>query len=330
MPNTSKLIDFIYYNIDQSVEKSGNNLRKLISKIDSTNENWININDLKNTDLIDQVGRYFALHPLTIEDVLSINHLPKCEDNDNNIFFTLKRLKFDKYLALVEDDHISFIIGQHYLISFQENKENLFNAIVERIHAGLGRVRKQESDYLFYLLIDTVVDENMKIIEDFSETIEWLEDQIIEHPAHDYTKDIHRLKKQLPLIRKALLPLRDAISKLMKIDSGIIRRDTIFYLQDVYDHTVHAIELYQAARDSLTSLIDLNMANMSNYMNRIMKTLTLVATIFIPLTFIVGIYGMNFSYMPELEWRWGYFVILGIMAVIALIMLIFMRLRRWL
>ncbi len=322
-------VNLIKYNKQESTPFDSENLNEIFSQIEPDKVNWININNLHDVSIIEQLGVKFDLHNLVLEDVLNTEHLPKIENFDDYIFFTLKMLVVNSEDKHIEHEHLSFIIGKNYILSFQEKKGDIFNLIRERIFEGKGKARIRKSDFLFYLLIDKIVDNYFVVIENIREKIENLEDELINNPSGNLINEIHAQKKQLVFIQKSIFPLREALHRLMKEESKLIHKTTLTYLNDVYDHVLHLIEVYNSSREMTKSLIDLNLSNMNTNMNNVMKTLTVVASIFIPLTFLAGIYGMNFEYMPELKLQWAYPVLLIIMVVIGLGMFVYMKRKKW-
>jgi len=322
-------VNLIKYNEKESTSFDSENTDEIFSQIETGKVNWININSLYDVSIIEQLGVQFDLHNLVLEDVLNTEHLPKVEDFDDYIFFTLKMLFVDSEDKHIEHEHLSFIIGKNYLLSFQERKGDIFNLVRERIFEGKGKARIRKSDYLFYLLIDKIVDNYFVVIENVREKIENIEDELINNPSGNLISEIHEQKRQLVFIQKSIFPLREALNRLIKEESKLIHKATLTYLNDVYDHVLHLIEVYNSSREMTMSLIDFNMSNMNTNMNNVMKTLTVVASIFIPLTFLAGIYGMNFEYMPELKLKWAYPALLITMAVIGLSMFFYMKRKKW-
>lgn len=300
----------------------------ILSNVEQEKVNWINTDSLHDITAIEKLGAHFNIHNLVLEDILNTEHLPKFENFDDYIFFTLKMLKISDDNT-ISAENVNFIIGKDYLLSFQEKRGDLFNPVRERIREGKGKARVRKSDYLFYLLADKVVDYYFVVLETIRENIENIEDELINNPNKNLINDIHALKRLFVYVQRSIFPLREALNKLMKEESVLIQKSTITYLNDIYDHVLHLIDVYNSSRDMIMSLVELNMSNMNTSMNNIMKTLTVVASIFIPLTFMAGVYGMNFEFMPELTWKWAYPGLLIIMAAIGIGMYLFMKRKKW-
>lgn len=291
---------------------------------------WINLNGLNHVSQIEKLGQHYELHPLVLEDIVNISQRPKIDDYDNYIFFVLKMLYYDKNNTIVSEQ-ISFVLGKNYVISFQEAEGDVFNTVRDRIKSAKGRVRQMQADYLLYVLIDAIVDNYFIIIETLASKIEDLESEIFDGEVDDDTgKRIQNLKREILRVRRAMLPLREVLNKIEKNETKHIQKKTITYFKDVYDHLVQILEQLEIYREMIWSLMDMYMTKISNKMNEIMKVLTIMASIFIPLTFIVGVYGMNFQNMPELQSHNGYFIVWVVMIVIFLGMLYYFKRKKWL
>lgn len=288
---------------------------------------WINIHGLHDTRIVEAIGRHFNLHPLTLEDVMNANQRPKVEDFSSYIFVVLKMLYPLKEQIITEQ--VSIIFGKNYIISFQEDGADVFNPVREQIRTNKGRLRKMGPDYLGYALIDNIVDNYFGILEKLGEAIEVIEERLTDNPLPASLHAIHRMRRQMVMLRKSVWPLREVISHLHREDSELITAQTSLYLRDVYDHTIQVIDGVETFRDILSGMLDLYLSSVSNRLNQIMKVLTIIATIFMPLTFIVGLYGMNFKYMPELRQWWGYPAVLILMIVIAGWMLRYFKKKKW-
>jgi magnesium transporter len=289
--------------------------------------NWINIDGLFNQDIIEKIQEKFNLHSLLIDDVLS-DQRPKSEEFDDYLFFSLKMLYRIDGMHF-DYEQISFVLGKNFLISFQEKKGDLFDGFRERIRLDQGRVRKRQADYLLYRLIDIIVDSYYNVLDKIGDIIEEMEETVYENPSTDSFQKIQKLKKELIYVRKVLHPLRDALSRLIKGESEFLRDDNNHFFADVYDHVIHLIDSLDTYKDFTSSLLDIHINAMNNKLNEVIKVLTVISTIFIPLTFIVGVYGMNFKFMPELDWKYGYYGVWGIMILIMAGMLGFFRYKKW-
>ena len=291
---------------------------------------WLNIDGIHDLTMIEQIGQCFGIHPLTQEDIVNTGQRPKVEEFDDYLFLVLKMLRYDETKEIIVAEQVSVILGSNWLISFQEMQGDVFDPVRERLRRGKGRIRIAGSDYLAYTLIDAVVDHYFHILEKIGLKIENLEERITDSPQQKRLHLIHFLKREVIFLRKQIWPLREMVNHLAKEDSPLIRETTHIFLGDVYDHVVQCLDTIESYRDLLTSMLDLYLSMVSNRMNEVMKVLTIIATIFIPVTFVAGIYGMNFKYMPELEWRWGYAMAWGLMLAIVGGLLIYFKRKKWL
>jgi len=291
---------------------------------------WINVDGLHQVEILEKLGEGFGLHPLVLEDILNTDQRPKMEDYGDYIYIVLKLLYHNNKSNEIAAEQISLILGSNFVISFQEKEGDVFNPIRERIRNGKGRMRKMGADYLAYALLDSVVDNYFIILEKLGEKIEFLEEELVTNPTPKTLHELHHLKREMIFLRKSVWPLREVISGLERGESPLIKGTTGIYLRDVYDHTIQVIDTVETFRDMLSGMLDIYLSSISNRLNAVMKVLTIIATIFMPLTFIAGIYGMNFQYMPELEWRLGYPMVLFIMLAIGVFMLISFRRKKWL
>jgi len=296
---------------------------------ESKSISWINIDGLHDVNLIEKLGKNFNLHPLLLEDILNTHHRPKAEEFDNYTFVTLKMLGIGKDRKSIITEQVSFVLGDDWLISFQERQGDVFDFIRDRLRGNMGNIRKLGSDYLMYRLIDTIVDNYFFVTEHYSDIIEKIEDQVLKNPQPDTLLKIQQLKKQLITIRKAVNPLREAISILEK-NTKSFKQGTKRYLRDVYEHIIQANETIESQKDSLSNIMDLYHTGVSNRMNEVMKILTIISTIFIPLTFLAGIYGMNFEIIPELKWKYGYPMFWGVMIIIFIVLVLYFKRKKWL
>jgi len=291
---------------------------------------WINVDGIHQVEVIEKIGKCFGLHPLLLEDILNTGHRPKMEDFGDHIYIILKMLFFNSNSNNVVTEQVSLILGPNYVLSFQEREGEVFNSLKERIRSGLGRTRKMGADYLFYALLDSIVDNYFVVLEKLGEKIEFLEERVVTNPSPATLKLIHNLKTGMIILSKSVWPLREVISGLERGESLLIKESTGIYLRDVYDHTIQVIDTIETYRDMITGMLDIYLSSVNNRISEVMKVLTIITTIFIPLTFIAGVYGMNFKYMPELEWRWGYPVVLSMMIIIGILMGVYFKRRKWL
>jgi len=323
-------ITIIDYDEGQFQEKEVKTIEECFPFKEKPTVTWINIAGLHQVDIIEKLGNHFDLHPLLLEDIVNTEQRPKMEDFGEYLFFVFKMLKYYETEKEIQGDQVSLVLGSNFVISFQESEKDVFNPIRERIRNDKGRIRKRGPDYLTYSLIDTIVDTYFVILENVGEMIGDIETELVTNPTLETLQAIHQLKREMIMLRKSVWPLREVISRLERIESPLIQETTAIYLRDVYDHTIQVIDTIETFRDMLSGMLDMYLSSISNKMNEIMKVLTIIATIFIPLTFIAGIYGMNFMYMPELEWRWGYPIIWLTIVAISVSMLIYFRRKQWL
>jgi len=295
---------------------------------DTETVTWINVDGLGNTKIIEELGECFTIHPLILEDILNTDQRPKMEDLESYIYLNMKMLSYVDAEKDVKVEHVSMLIGHNFLISFQEDVGDLFDPVRERIRKD-GRIRKFGPDYLAYALIDGIVDNYFVVMEKIEEKVEDLEEELVLHPSQQSLHRISKLKKDMIFLRKSVWPLREMINSLEHSESPLIKDTTAIYLRDVYDHTIQVIDTLETLRDMVSGMLDIYLSGLSYRMNEIMKVLTLIATIFIPLTFVAGVYGMNFRYMPELAWEYGYFTVWGVMIAMVVLMLIYFRKRQW-
>jgi magnesium transporter len=323
------LISLLSYDPEYISSISSNSIEDILIKYDKDRINWINIDALYNIDIIDKIGQYFNLHSLILEDILNTEHHPKIDFEDDYIFITMKMLSLDRKNEVIDNEHVSFILGENYIISFQEKSGDVFDPIRKRLENGKGKARKRKADYLLYLLMDSIVDNYYHIFDYIYDKIEDLEESIYYNPKSENFEKIIFYKKQLIYLRKSIFPLESVLREITDEDINVIETEHNKFFSDIYDHLKSIMQDLEIMREVLTGLIDLYMSSLSNKMNNIMKTLTVVAAIFIPLTFLAGVYGMNFKYMPELEWHWGYPLILIIMACLGIGMFFLMKYKKW-
>ncbi len=291
---------------------------------------WINVDGIHDIAMMERIGHLFHIHPLTLEDVLNTTLRPKVEAFDDYLFVVVKMFRFQEAEERIVSEQISLVLGKNVLISFQEAAGDVFEPVRERIRRGGGRIRSAGCDYLAYALIDTIVDNYFLILEKLGEGLETLEASIDDNPDGAMLETIHTIRRELISLRRQVWPLREIISHFTKADVTFISETTALYMRDVYDHTVQTIDTIESFRDTLSGLQDLYLSIISNRMNEVMKVLTIIATIFIPLSFLAGVYGMNFKHMPELEWRWGYPLFWLVIVVAVAGMFVFFKRKDWL
>jgi len=291
---------------------------------------WINIDGLHEIDIIEKVGQHFNIHPLVLEDIINTGQRPKTEEFEDVIFVVLKMLHYNAKSEKIESEQFSLVLGPNFLISFQEIQGDIFKTVRERIRKPKTRIRKAGCDYLAYALIDAIVDHYFVILEALGDKMEDLEAELLDDPTRNTVEIIHEMKQEMIYMRKHIWPIREIINGLVKSESSLIQEQMHVYFRDVYDHTIQVIDTIESYRDILAGMLDIYLSTVSNRMNEVMKVLTIIATIFIPITFIAGVYGMNFKFMPELEWRGGYFMVWGIVIVVVGIMIGFFKKKQWL
>jgi magnesium transporter len=304
-------------------------LQKIQAGVKQERVNWINFDSLHNTNLIEEAGNVFKIHNLLLEDILDISHQPKVEEYEEFLFFTLKMLEISKDGNDYKFDHISFVVGKNYLLSFQEFKGDPFDPIRERINSNKSKARSRDAGYLFVLLLDAIVDQYFIMLDKINNAVAQIEIELFENPSESIVNKIIRQKKELNILMENIIPVAEGLKSFRIDDSDFISNDYINYFNDVKDHLKQISDNIHNQRESLTSLMEFYLIRISNQMNEVMKTLTIIATLFIPLTFIVGIYGMNFHYMPELSWKWSYPLLMAIMFVGGIGWYIYMRRRKW-
>ena len=323
-------ITTIDYDEKRFEEKKVKKVEECLPFKDKPTVTWINIDGIHQVDIIESIGKHFGVHPLVLEDIVNTGQRPKMDDFVNYIFVVLKMIYYDENDDEIKTEQVSLLISQNFVISFQEREGDIFNPIRERIRSSKGRIRKMGAAYLAYALIDSVVDNYFVILEKFGEKLDGIEEELLTNPTPETLQAIHSLKKDMTFLRKSVWPLREVIGGLERGESKLIQESTQIYFRDVYDHTIQVMDAIETARDMLSGMLDIYLSSISNRMNEVMKVLTIIATIFMPLTFIAGIYGMNFQNMPELGWRWGYFAVLLVMVAIGISMLVYFKRKKWL
>ena len=325
-PVKIKLIDYSEENFQ---EKQLKDIKESFPFKTSPTVTWINIDGIQNVELLEQLGIHFDLHPLVLEDILNTTQRPKFEDFEKYIYIVLKMLTYDDQQEKIHSEQVSLILGNGCVISFQEAVGDVFENIRDRIRNAKGRIRKMSAGYLVYALMDAVVDNYFIVLEKFGEKIEGMEEKLITDPDEQMLLSIHAMKRELITMRKSVWPLRELVSNLQRSESELISDSIEIFFRDVYDHTIQIIDTLESYRDMVSGMLDIYLSILSNKMNVVMKVLTIIATIFIPLTFIAGIYGMNFEFMPELKIRWAYPAVWFVMLIVAMIMVLYFKSKKW-
>ena len=324
-------ISLIQYSENLFTEKPLESLEQCMEAVKGhAGISWVNIVGVHDVALIEKSGEFFGIHPLVLEDIVNTEQRPKMEEHDNFLFFSLKMLSLSGKENYIGVEQVSMLLGKGLLITFQESPGDVFEPLRDRIRQGKGRIRKQKADYLAYALIDAIVDNYFAILERVGEDIEDLEVLLLKNSGNQAVRRIHMLKRQMLLVRRAVWPMRELVNNFEKSESVWLEKSTRIFLRDVYDHTIQIIDSVEVSREIISGLLDIHLSSLSNKTNEVMKVLTIMATIFIPLTFIAGVYGMNFENMPELGWRWGYLAVMIFMFLAAMGMLWFFRRKKWL
>lgn len=323
-------ISLIEYNQAEYAEATHDEIVSSIEARDPKKTSWLNIDGLHDTDLIAAAGAHFNLHPLLLEDVLNTDHRPKVEEFDDHLFVSLKMISVDKEKNEIVSEQISLILGEGWLITFQEQEGDVFNEIRLRLREGKGLLREKNADYLLYRVIDTIVDHYFFVIEHIADVGEELEKSVLERSDKAMLQQIQHLKKELMDLKRAIFPLRDVVSSLLKNETPLIEKSTLRYFRDVYEHIIQINDSLDSSRESAANIMDLYLSGVNNKMNEVMKVLTMISTIFIPLSFVVGLYGMNFDNIPELHYQNGYYGVWAFFIVVVAGMLFFFKRKKWL
>jgi magnesium transporter len=327
------ILDIIVYSSDSSRETRGVPLQECLPSLDLGHDGasvtWLNVNGIHDVGLVEALGEHFGLHPMTIEDIVNTAQRPKWDVFSNYGMLALKMLDMDANKENVRIEHVSLILGASWVISFLEDEGDVFESVRQAIRTNAGRLRRMGADYLLFCLVDAVVDHYFLVVEHIGDKVEILDDHLLVDPHQDDIRVLHRFKRDLLTLRRAVWPLREVLSAVSKEESPLLHSETKVFWRDLYDHCIQVIDIVETARDTLASMHDTYLSSISNRMNEVMKVLTIFSTIFMPITFIAGVYGMNFQYMPELAWKPAYFITLAVMAMIAISMALYFRHRRW-
>ncbi len=331
--NLSKSTDSSYQNLivytdTQSEVFESINLSEIQKRIQKNKINWIHLNTQRNIETVNNIGYLFNFHPLLLEDIINIESLPKIEYYNDHLVFTLKMISIDKNKE-IRFEHLSIVLGNYYLLTIQENAGDFYNQVKERSLNYKDRIEKNGIDFLFYIIIDMIVDKYFNVMEYFRDQLDEIEDLLVENPELNYIHRLHELRKKIVSVRKFVFSLLESIQNMISDEPAQISENNSKYFNDIKDHLHYNFQLIESFKEDQRGLVELNQSHQSNNMTRVMKTLTIVTSIFIPLTFIVGLYGMNFKYMPELSWKWGYFGVLGFMVFVSLVMIWYMKRKKW-
>jgi magnesium transporter len=322
-------IEVIEYDAAQLEKRELSSLAQCPIDPPSGKVRWINVDGISDVEVLREFGNCYGIHPLVLEDILAADQRPKAEDYGDYLYVVLKMIGMEG--EEIRSEQVSIVLGRNYLISFQEGLAgDLFGPVRVRLDNEKARLRTTQADFLLYALLDVIVDNYFLVLERLGDQIEAMEDELVANPSTDTVHDIYRLKREMLFLHKAVWPLREAVGSLQRRDSALIEDGTVIYLRDLYDHTVQVLDTLETLRDTLSGMLDIYLSSVSNRLNEVMKVLTIIATIFMPLSFIVGWYGMNFKNMPEYDWRYGYPSVLLLMGVIAGGMVLFFRKKKWL
>lgn len=329
--NTLTKLELVEYDKESCVFKQIDNLITLHKEFNNDltpKFRWLRVSGLSDVNYITEISKYFKIHPLSIEDILDTYQRPKIEEYDNYLFSVVKKLSSEKNENL-KTEQIGIILMNGLIITFYDGKEKIFKEIDDKILSNKGNIRNS-SDYLFYIILDNIVDHYFIIMDSISDNIEELYEGLIENTVKEGLNEIKNIQKDMHKIRQVFYPFREVLSRLQKQEFILINKDLNFYFRDVNDHFHQIIEIYEANKESLFSILNVHLSGTSNQLNEVMKVLTIISTIFIPLTFIAGVYGMNFKHMPELEWKYAYFVTWGVMIFIGLSLGYWFKKNKWL
>ena len=324
---TDTRITIIEYDEENLYEKEAKTVEECLEAKESSMVTWIRIIGLKQIRLLEHLGKEFKIHPLVIEDILNTTQRPKIEDHNDYLFLVVKNIDFST--DEIDTNQVSIILGPSFVISVQERQEAILQPIVDRIRNNRGIIRRMKNDFLAYAILDAVLDNYFTVIEKLSDKIEVVEDELISNPVQDTLHEIYRLKQELIVLRKSIWPFREVISRMERGRYALIDEKLLIYIRDIYDHSIQVMETVETYRDMLSGMLDIYLSSVSNRMNEVMKVLTIIATIFIPLTLIAGIYGMNFRFMPELEIPIAYPLVWLSMIIVSLVLVLFFRRKRW-
>jgi magnesium transporter len=322
-------ITVINYNEDTYRVKETTSIDECFSLIDPSMVTWINVDAVSDPQTVEAIGKHFGLHPLLLEDVMNTDQRPKMDNYDDYLFLVLKMIMINVDTRAPEADQVSFVLGRNYLISFLERPSEVFLPAVERLQAERSRIRKNGPDYLLYTLVDVIVDNYFAIIDKGSEILEELETRVIAGARTDTLVDIQKRKRDFMFLRKSISPLRDVLLAIERNDTDLISPSLMVFFRDIADHSIRVIDNIETSREMLSGMLDIYLSSVSNRLNEVMKVLTVISTIFMPLTFIAGVYGMNFHNMPEIGWPYGYYASLVLMGLVVITMLIFFKRKKW-
>jgi len=322
-------ITVLDYDAEHVEEREVHAVEELAPYIGKPSVTWIDVVGIHEPKVIEQIGCQFHIHPLLMEDIMNTTQRPKIDDLGKYICLILKMITFDETVMELRIEQLSLVFSDDFVLSFQESENAIFKPLRDRIRNSLGRIRKMGTDYLAYSIMDAVVDHYFVVMEQMGEKIDSLENEVVANPKRETLSGVQRLRDEILLVRRSVWPLREVISLLERAESPLVDKSSSFFFRDVYEHTIQVMDTVDTYRDILSGMFDIYLSSISNRLNEVMKVLTIIATLFMPLTFLAGVYGMNFEHMPELKWQYGYFMLWGVMIVIAMAMLVYFRKKKW-
>nr|MCF7935735.1 magnesium/cobalt transporter CorA [Synergistales bacterium] len=322
-------LNYMNYNAQQLLEGTADSLEECKQALRYSGVTWINFDGIHDTSMVRAAGELFSLHPLTLEDIVDTDQRPKVEDYGHYYYIVAKMLWYDEQSETVQKEQISIVLLEGYVLTFQEQRGDSLGNVRSRIRSGKGLIRSTGADYLAYSILDAIVDAYFRVLEEIGEDVESLEEAIVQEPEEGTLQEIHALKRELIVLRRSVWPLRELVMRIQKQETALITKETYVYLQDVTSNALQIMDIIESFRDIVSGMLDTYLSSLSNKTNEVMKVLTVFATIFIPLTFIAGVYGMNFSYMPELQIWWFYPVLWGVFIAIIALMLFYFKRRHW-
>ena len=324
------VVHYLQYDLENLEEDTFDNQQEITFKPSPDEQvDWYDVRGLHDTALLESLGKIFEIHSLILEDVADVRQRPKFEEYEKGVFVTVRAMTFDKIDSRIRTEQVALYFRKGLLLSFQENESDLFAAVRNRVKVGRGKIRSKGADYLAYALLDNIIDNYFAVFDEIQDVVENLEEQLLDNPDNSIKGQIHHLKKELLVVRKSISPLREAINQFSKSDSPHVEENNGMYVRDLYDHTIQIMDLNETQRDILNGLQDLYISEISFKMNQVMQVLTIITTIFVPLSFLAGLYGMNFEKIPELKYENGYFVLLGVMFLIFVGSLMFFKKKKW-
>ncbi|MEI6707743.1 MAG: magnesium/cobalt transporter CorA [Methylococcales bacterium] len=318
------------YNSTKLEKRTINSIEELLPYKITDSVTWVIIDGLKDIAIVDAIGQHFDIHPLVLEDILNTNQRTKFEEYPDYLYFVIKATSLHKGSFNIEYEQISILVLKNFVFTFMEKPDELFYPILNRLNNEDGHLRNSGSDYLAYVIMDTVVDEYFTLQDAFDELIEFIEDDLLTHPSVETLVTIQKIRRELIFLRKTVSPLRELLAAIRRSESPLFDDRTKRYFADIYDHSIRIIEAVESYRELISGMLDIYLSSVSNKMNETMKFLTVFASIFIPLTFIAGVYGMNFEYMPELKWKWSYPILWSVFIGIAVSLLFYFKKKKWL